>query len=277
MKTFLKKRYKLLLFSLTLLIIGGFFVQNMLRRNGEKEEAITVARTTLEEKLTISGTIDAEEKATLRFQTAGNMNWVGVKEGDFVKKYQVIATLDKQKLQKELEKELNDYLTSRWDFDEAKRDTYKDKVITDSIKRIIDKTQFDLNKSVLDVEIQNLALTYSRLWTPIEGIVTRVTSPYGGVNIIPAQAEFDVINPKTIYFAGAADQTEVVKLTVGLAGKLVLDAYPDTPIAGIVKTISFTPKTDETGTVYTVKFVFSSDDSFTSYRLGMTGDVSFYD
>lgn len=248
-------------------------VQNIWRRNEKKEETAQVERTTLEEKLTISGIIDAEEKATLRFQTGGKLTWVGVKEGDFVKKYQGIASLDQREMKKKLDKELNDYLKARGDYDQAAKDTYRDKVITDTIKRAVEKTQYDLNISVLDVEIQNLANELAYLFSPIEGIVTRVTSPYAGVNIIPAQAEFDIVNPKTVYFSASADQTEVVKLSTGKEGELTLDAYPRSTMSGTIQTIAFTPKTDETGTVYEVRFVFAPDTSF--YRIGLSGDVSF--
>lgn len=276
MINFIKKRYKLLI--VILIIILGIIVaypRIIKGQNGKKQESVKVVRGNLEEKLTVPGSIGAEEKVTLRFQTSGRLAWVGVKEGDYVKKYQTIASLDQKEMKMKLSKELNDYLTERWDLDQVKRDDYKDKVITDTIKRIIDKAQFDVNNSVLDVEIQNLAIELSNLWTPIEGIVTRAASPYAGVNITATQAEFDVVNPKTVYFTATADQTEVVKLREGMAGELVLDAYPDATISGVIKNISFGPKSGETGVVYSIKLVFNEDNSNYQYRLGMAGDLSF--
>ena len=41
-----------------------------------------VERKNLTEKLTVSGEVNAEEKASLKFQTSGLLSWVGVKEGD---------------------------------------------------------------------------------------------------------------------------------------------------------------------------------------------------
>lgn len=241
----------------------------------KKSESTKVKQGTLEEKLTISGSIEADEHATLRFQTSGRLVWVGVKEGDYVKKFQSIASLDKREMQKKLQSELYDYMKTRWDFEEAKRDTYKDKLITDTVKRILEKNQFDLNKAVLDVELQNLSNEYANLWTPIEGIVTKIGSPYSGVNITPSNAEFEIVNPKTIYFAATADQTEVTRLNKDMAGELILDAYPDTTISGIIKDISFMPKAGETSTVYEVKFLFDNNNSDYKYRISMAGDLSF--
>ncbi|MBM3283395.1 efflux RND transporter periplasmic adaptor subunit [Candidatus Gottesmanbacteria bacterium] len=272
---FIKKRIKsiLLVIIITILIIAGW--QNFSLQQEKKQETAKVKRGTLEEKLTISGTIDVEEMATLRFQTSGRLTWVGVKEGDYVKKYQAIASLDQREVRKTLEKYLNTYSSERRDFDQTIIDDYKDKVITDAIKRAKEKAQFDLNSAVLDVELKNLAIEFSNLWTPIEGIVTKILAPYAGVNITPATAEFEIVNPKTVYFSANADQTEVVKLAEGKQGELVLDAYPDATVNGSIKTISFIPKSGETGTVYSVKFVFWEDNSTYKYRIGMGGDLTF--
>lgn len=237
-------------------------------------DSSVVNRGTIEQKLTISGTIDAEEKVALRFQTSGRLSWVGVKEGDYVKKYQTIASLDQREVRKTLDKYLNTYLSERYDFDQTTKDDNKDKVITDAIKRTMNKAQNDLNNTVLDVELKNLAVEFSNLWTPIEGIVTKVGAPYAGINITPTTGEFEIVNPNTIYFSSNADQTEVTKFTEGQKGVLVLDAYPDATISGTIKNISFTPKTGETGTVYSVKFVFNGDNSSYKYRLGMGGDLT---
>ena len=225
--------------------------------------------------MTISGEIDAEEHVNLRFQTAGRISWIGVKEGDLVKKYQTIASLDQKELQKNLQKELNDFMKYKYDYEQT-TDTYKDQVITDTIKRIKEKAGFDLNSSVLDVELKDISLKYANLISPIEGLVVRVDSPYAGVNIsLPTQAEFEIVNPKTVYFSALADQTEVIKLQEDMLGELSLDSYPDNPLKGSIKNIAFTPKTGEIGTVYKIKFIFDDNNDIYKYKLGMTGDLSF--
>jgi len=278
MLSFFKKRYKLILIVAIIVFIGITAYQNLILAQQSKKTASTsVQRGTLEEILTISGTIDAEEKTTLQFQTTGKLSWIGVKEGDYVKKYQTIASLDQRELKMDLNKYLNTYMNERWDLDQLIDDyNYKHQPVTDHIRRIIEKAQFDLGNSVIDVEIQDLAIQLSNLWTPIEGLVTRVSIPFAGTNFTLADpAEFEIVNPKTVYFSASADQTEVTKIREGMEGKLTLDSYPETPLPGSVKNISFNPKTDETGTVYAVKFYFPQDNSDYKYRLGMTGDLSF--
>ena len=109
---------------------------------------------------------------------------------------------------------------------------------------------------------------------PIEGIVTKLMYRFPGVNILPSGAEFEVINPKTIYFSATADQTEVVKLK-GYEGDLTLDAYPDLKNKVKVDYLGFIPKTGETGTVYEVRMKIEDSINNESLRYGMTGDTTF--
>lgn len=271
-------------------IIGGLVVvglivlasQTLFKANKNNKLTTTfVQRGNLNRTLTISGKVDAEEKTTLRFQTGGRLAWVGVKEGDYVQKYQGIASLDKRDIEKDLKKKLLAYMNERWDFEQT-QDDYSvhgrqlfQVPLTLAEKRILEKAQFDLDSSVVDVEIEALAVEYANLWTPIEGLVTKITSPYAGVNIyLPTQAEFEIINPKSIYFSALVDQADIQDLHEGLAGDLTLDSYDDATISGLINKIAFTPKEGETGTVYEVKFYFTQDNLSYKYKVGMAGDLT---
>lgn len=283
MMNLLKKRWYIII--LIILAITGFFYLKLSSspangKNGKKQAPYVVKRQNLKETLSLSGSIDAGEKVTLRFQSSGRISWVGVKVGDYVKKYQGVASLDQRELKKTLEKYLNTYVNERYDFEQTHDDYWqKQYALSDGLKReaerIIKKSQNDLNNTVLDVELKNLALEYSNLWTPIEGIVTKVGSQFAGVNATPTQAEFEIINPKTVYFSATADQNDVVKLKEGENGEIILDAYPDKPLSGKITMISFVPKEGETGTVYEVKIILDEANNLYKYRFGMTGDASF--
>jgi RND family efflux transporter MFP subunit len=263
-----------------LLLIGFFFYQKNASSQKKKVESTKVQRGKLEETITLSGEVKADEDVTLRFQTSGRLTWVGIKEGDYVKKYQTIASLDQRELKQSLQKDLNTYTKERLDFEQSKKDnktseTSSDSVVRDRIQALYQKNQLDLNNSVIDVELQNLALEYANLWTPIAGLVARASSPVAGVNITPSQAEFEIINPSSVYFEATADQDEVTQLFENMNGDLVLDAYPEETLGGNLNHISFLPKSGETNTVYTVKFYFTTDNTSYKYRLGMTGDLTF--
>ena len=118
-------------------------------------------------------------------------------------------------------------------------------------------------------------MEYASLWSPIEGLLVTQNVPVAGTNVTPTQAEFQIVNPKTVYFSAAADQADIVKLAAGQNGEITLDAYPDQPVKSAISSIAFTPKSGETGTVYEVKMALPVDNSQYRYRLGMTGDANF--
>ncbi|MEX1052742.1 MAG: efflux RND transporter periplasmic adaptor subunit [Patescibacteria group bacterium] len=266
------KKHWLILIILLFLVGFGLYRQ-VSSGKGEGEATYKVKKQNLKETLTFAGNINADEKVTLRFQTSGRLNWVGVKEGQYVKKFQTVATLDQREVKKKLDKELRDYIKERADFDQTQDDYEYSSGNT--ARRIRDIAQADLDLSVLDVEIQKLSVEFSNLFTPIAGVVTKVSSPFAGVNITPAQAEFEVVNPNSIYFSAVIDQTELVGLEEGSEGILTLDPYPDENINVKIKSISFAPITGESGTVYEAKLFFDVDNLTYKYRLGMTGDVEF--
>jgi len=267
-----------------ILVIGiGVYLyqQKTAQAKIEKETTFVVTRRDMKENLSLAGEIGADEHVVLRFQTSGRLAWVGVKEGDSVKKYQTLASLDQRELKKNLQKKLLTYSQTRNSFDQTGSDNQRigdqptaDWGLGDKMKRLVESAQYGLDSSVLDVELSTISMEYSNLFTPIEGKVTRVDSKYAGVNITAAQAEFEVINPKTLYFSFTADQTEVTKLAEGMTAEINLDSFPDSTQKGALYYVSYTPKAGETGTVYEGR-IRIPESVAASYRFGMTGDSTF--
>lgn len=278
------KKFRVIIIISIVAIVGILYYSSHRAATQSSLTAIkpySVKKMDLKQTLTLSGKIDAEEKATVRFATSGKLAWIGVKEGDVVTQNQTMATLDQRDLKKTLQKKLNSYLSSRWDFEQSKDDelhTSTTGVTTDireAAQRIMDKSQFDLNNAVLDVELQALTIEYSSIQSPINGIVTKVDIPYTGINITPASAEFEVINPNTVFLSVLADQNEVVGMREGLKASIIMDSYPDESIESSITSVSFIPKTGETGTVYELKVPLPITNIDRKYKIGMTSDVVF--
>jgi RND family efflux transporter MFP subunit len=281
----LLQKYKILigLIIIALLIIKFIILPKFsdTKSSNGKIISYTVKKQNLKLTQTLSGKIDADEKISLRFATSGKLAWIGVKKGDLVKKYQTIASLDQRDLKKTLQKKLNDYMSTRWNWEQSMADNnvttgnIYDRPLSDALKRTLEKAQFDLNSAVIDVELQAITLEYSNLISPINGIITSVDIPVTGVNITPASAQFEITNPNSIYLSVLADQNEVIGLSASDSAEIVMDSYPEEKLTGIVTNIDFTPKSGETGTVYEVKVKIPNLNNDLHYRLGMTGDVTF--
>lgn len=241
-------------------------------------QTVLVKRATFTKTVASSGKTKATRTAELKFQTSGKLTWVGVKEGDRVNAYQAIARLDVREVQKNLEKALRDYSSQRNDFEEMWRVTYKgtkdpQTALTDTVKRILEKNQWDIEQAVTDVELKHLSVEYASLVTPIAGIVTRVDTPVAGVNITPATAVFEVVDPDSLVFEASVDEVDVGVVALGSEATVMLDAYPNTPFAGNISSIAYAAKASSGGaTVFPVEIAIASPSS--PLRIGLNGDVS---
>lgn len=245
--------------------------------NPKTDQIVSPQVEDIKDQVVLSGSINADQIAILKFQNSGKLNWVGVKVGDRVKKWQVLATLDSLQLKKSLQSQFNSYRTELSKFNDT-QDAYKktkeNYLVTDTIQRILDRTQYSLENSVINYEISDMAIKESRLVTPIDGIVVAIDQPLAGVNITPASANITVINPDSLYFRSEIDQQGVIKLAQGQEATIKLDSFDQNEIKSKLSYVAFTPVAGQSSTVYEIRFPLPSVNQNLNYRLGMDGDVS---
>ncbi len=168
----IKKRWKISSVIAIILILAIISIsKSNAAKNNEKLVFENPNRQTINKTLEVSGHVDAKEKARLRFAAGGKVVYLGAKEGEKVKKWQTIATIDGAALAKSLQKDLNLYMKERWDWENTV-DSIKDKPLETTEQREVDKNQWDLNNTVIDVEIQDIAIKNTAIYAPFEGILT---------------------------------------------------------------------------------------------------------
>lgn len=276
-ETILRNKKIILIAGLVILVL--LIARSLLFGKKILAETTKVKRGGLTLSVSASGKTESENQVDLKFQTSGKLVWVGVKEGDKVKKWQAIASLDKRELEKDLKKELNDYMNERWDFEQTYEDYDKSGLpeekwlVTDAIKRILQKAQFDLDSAVIDVEIADLAIKLATIVSPIEGIVTHIDTPVAGVNITPATAVFTIADPNSVIFSANVDEADISKISLGQEVKIALDAYPDQDFEGEVTKISFAAITTKGGgTAFLIEISLPENPEL-KFKVGMNGDV----
>jgi multidrug efflux pump subunit AcrA (membrane-fusion protein) len=140
------------------LIVGGIFY---FRQQQAKKVVLKFSqpiRQDITQTLQASGVVDAKEKALLRFAAGGKLVYLGAKEGDVVKKWQTIATIDARDLKKRLEKSLNTYSQQRNSWDQTLDDT-KDRAIATRENRTVNTSQLTLDNIVVDVELASIGIS----------------------------------------------------------------------------------------------------------------------
>lgn len=259
--------------SIAIIFIGIFFVLWQINRaNANKQELVfePVRRDSLVKTLDISGIVDAKEKARIRFLAGGKLVYLGAQEGDWVKKWQTIASVDKKALQKQLNQDLNSYMQERWDFEDT-QDQYDYNVENKTTRKSIDQEQWDLENKVLTVEIRDIAIKESSIYSPIEGVLIKSPSTVTGVQLL-ATDFFEVVNPKTLIFKAEVDEADIGLVDLGQQTTIELDAYDGETITTNLSYVSYSSSQSTSGTVFLVEFPLNSED-LNKYRLGMNGDA----
>ena len=268
-----KKRIAFVLLLILIFFVGKYF---LIDSKKVISDSAIVKKGDIKEELTLSGKIYAEDHVILRFGIAGKVDWIGVKKGDWVKKGQAIATIEKERYEAALRQAWQDFTAAK-----AASDKYYDgrnSTESESYDQKITRTTLDAaqNKAYDNIRIAQENLKSVVLYSPIDGLLVSVDPDHAGANITATNYSYEVVNPSTIYLKVTADQTEVGELKNGQVGIIVFDSYLGEKVQGSIKDISFAPTKDETGTVYDVRVDFgNSENKYYKYRLDMTADITF--
>lgn len=242
--------------------------------NGTKERVVMAEKREVFSTLTISGEIKAEKQAILNFPISGKLAYISVKNGDSVKKGQVLASLDLGDLEANQTKAYYAYLSADA-YAKKIEDEIKghdaDETFTQKYTRVSAQTTRD---AAYDTWLSaRRAVENARLVAPFAGIVTNVTSNVVGDTISVGDGA-TVVEPKSLYFEGEIDETDIGKLPATPKIDVSLDAFSGATFSGTLENIGFASRLSSTGaTVYPVKIKLSFGSAQNSLRLGMNGDA----
>ncbi len=260
-------------FLLLFIVIAVLFSYRLFKNDKPKSfNTVHAVNKDIVSNISASGIVVARNQASLHFQTAGKLIWLGAKKGDKVYQWQALAKLDSREVEKNLIKALRDFSKERNDFEEDKQQTYKFVALNDTIKRILEKNQWDLEKAVLDVEIKTLSVELSTLYSPLDGIVTSSDMNVAGINIL-ASDDITITDPSSVYFQGEVDELDISRINIDQDAQITFDSYPSEEISARVTGIAFTAMTtDAGGTAYTVDLSLPDNQNL-KFKSGMNGDA----
>ena len=283
-KTFLKNHYKKILILLGIL---GIIVLVFFQTKPQEPELIfeNPQYRDITKTLEVSGAVDAKRKARLRFLAGGKIVYLGANEGDWVKKWQTLATIDQRDLEKRLEKSLNFYSQQRWDWEDL-QDNIKDQSLNTADQRYVDKQQWNLDNTVLDVEIQDIAISQAVMSAPFAGIL--VHQPINATHIpITANEYFEIVDPQSLIFKAEVNEEDIALIRNSQPAEIILDAYLTEKIDSQINYISYISTQSTGGSIFIIEFplVITNENSsinadpesqialLNKYRLGMNGDA----
>ncbi|MCC6795075.1 MAG: efflux RND transporter periplasmic adaptor subunit [Candidatus Hydrogenedentes bacterium] len=209
------------------------------RANNNHEQRIpnvkvqVVTPALLEDKFTLTGTIDGWENVTISAEVAGKIEWKGVETGDAVKKDQEIFRIDTETMKVRYEQAKAQALLAAQEFDRIQNLTNKGV----SAKRDQDSVVANRDVAEADLRAVEIQLKKSIARAPMDGVVAHVFSK---------QDEFTDIGKPLVRIV----KLHKVKVRVGIperdityfkAGDIVrvqLDAIPDRTFDGKIHLIA---------------------------------------
>ncbi|TXH06447.1 MAG: efflux RND transporter periplasmic adaptor subunit [Candidatus Moraniibacteriota bacterium] len=272
MLTWIKNHKIATIVIIVVLVLGGYYYTHQTK---PEYTSYTVETGTIKDTLELSGKVSAEGMAVLRFPTGGLITYLGANEGDTVKKWQTLASIDSRQVQKTLEQKLNLYAIQRGTFEQTIDDndnSVPDADLGRELKRLLAQNQYQLENTVKDVEYLDLSLKLTRLSSPLSGILVKSPIKTSGVNVL-ATDTWIVVDPTTLYFSADLDETELKRVKIGMPVEIKLDAYPDQTIKSAISSIAYAPKETTSGTVYEIKLAIDESD-LESLRLGLNGSAT---
>lgn len=267
------KSHKLVVLVIALVAVGGWFFFG--RKPQATYDEFSVTQKDIAETLELSGKIRAGQSANLKFLAGGLLTYLGAKEGDQVKKWQTLASVDSRQLQKTIDQKLNLYAIARGSFEQTIDDN--DNSIPEGdlgreLNRLLAKNQYQLENTVKDVEYLDLSLKLSRLSSPIAGVLVQAPVETSNVQVTAADS-WVVVDPTTLYFSADLDETDLPRVSLGQKAHVNLDAFPDLEINSQIDSIAYSPKETSTGTTYEVKVKLTPEE-VKNLRLGLNGTVA---
>ena len=271
-KNFILSRWKILLILVAILAVASFWYWNKQKSETKELKFTTVERGELVKTLEVSGSVTAKEYAKMRFAAGGKVVYLGAKEGDAVKKWQTIATIDRASLQNSLQQSLNLYSKERLDW-EQQTDDIEDRWIPKSEERTVDKNQLDLNNTVLTVQAADIAIKNTVLTAPFDGVLISSPTNVTGLTLLATDV-FEIVNPKTLVFKAIVDELDIAQVQSGQTVNIIFDAYPDESYTSSIDSIAYKSSQTTTGTVFLVDVPLTDFGDLAKFRIGMNGDVT---
>ena len=216
---------------------------------------------------TRAGTVEACQRTRLSTIMGGRIEYLGVKEGDKVKKGQLLMKLwnDDQKAQQALaeaqramaaqrvkevcttaasaarDAERQTALKNKGFVSEAREDTAKSEA--DARAAACETARADVAQAAARVAVTRVEQGRMVLYAPFDGTVAKIVGELGEYSTpsppgVPTPPAIDLIDDTCLYVKAPMDEVDAPKIAVGLPVRVSLDALPKQPLKGTVRRVA---------------------------------------
>ncbi|MBS1570926.1 MAG: efflux RND transporter periplasmic adaptor subunit, partial [Bacteroidetes bacterium] len=228
------------------LLGGGAYIINKNQKETARQTAI-IASTNAEVPVNIvvadfqtmssdylsNGTFAPLQQMNLASEMSGKVTRVLVKEGDFVRAGQTLATVKKDALEVDRSTATAAYQNAIVD-NQRFENAYKTGGVT---KQQLDQSRLQLQNAKNAVQQSNIRVGDANVKTLVSGYINKKTVEPGAV-VSPGTPLFEIVNTSKLKLQVTVNEAEVANLKKGDIVKINVSVYPDKEFAGRISFIA---------------------------------------
>jgi len=285
-----KKNIFIILGVILLLIVGYFVITSFLGSSIEVKLTTAVlqkpGQTTA--SLQASGYVVAQRKAAIASKGTGRLIYLGVVEGDKVKKDQIIARLENTDIVAQLDEAKANLTLAQADLVNAENTFKREKELFNkglSSQQVFDQAESNYKRMLATIEVAKarikqyeVALENTLIRAPFDGTVLtknaevgEIVAPFGG-STTSKTAVVTIADMKSLLVEADVSESNIERIIVNQDCEITLDAYPEKSYSAFV--FKIVPTADRSKATVLVKVGFKDYDSRVLPE--MSAKVSFF-
>ena len=273
-----KSKYIIYAIAAIILIAGGYFLVKSFSSSALEVKLTTIIKQTPGRSgavLTASGYIVAQRKASVSSKGTGVLVYLGVVEGDKVKKGQIIARLDDRDIVAQLDEAKSSLQLNKVQLTEVENNFNREKELFDrglSSQQSLDKAESVYKSLLANISISEariraaeVALENMIIRAPFDGTVLtknaevgEIVAPFGASTTSRA-AVVTIADMNSLMVETDVSESNIEKIKQDLDCEIVLDANPGKSYQGYV--FKIVPTADRSKATVLVKVGFKSYDN----------------
>ncbi len=259
------KKKKILIILAVIVVVVIFVLANLLK-SGEKTykvEAEEITKGDISAVVSASGRVLPKRTVKISAYVPAKIVELPVKEGDWVKKGQLLVQLDPTSYQAAMDQYKAQMKVAQANLDQAQMTFDRQKELFE--RNLTSKEQYDaaltsLNVAKAQFEQSKAALekvrddfSKTQITSPMTGIVTELNAEVGEIVMIgtmnnPGTVIMTISDLSEIEVEVEVDETDIANVKLGQDTKIEIDAFPDTTYKGEVTEIGNTAQISGYGT-----------------------------
>jgi len=260
------------------ILAAGFFSYDLLFEKTIEVQLFTVEFQSASQSntiLTASGYVVAQRKAAVASKGTGRLVYIGVVEGDQVKKDQILARIEDNDIKAQLEEAKANLMYYEADLKEAENNYNRELDLIEkglSSAQEFDRAEADYNRLLASIEIAKarisqyeVALENTLIRAPFDGTVLTKNAEIGevvaplGASTTSKGAVVLIADMKSLLVEADVSESNIEKINVNQDCEIVLDAYPDKSYPAYV--FKIVPTADRSKATVMVKVGFKKYDN----------------